>query len=346
MKQEVFILNEERNVTLTTYILDVEGEHCYVKKRPLVLVLPGGAYMYCSGREAEPVAFSYLNAGYHVAILRYSVAEHAVWPNPLKDYEQAMDLIYDKAEEWKVYTDKIAVIGFSAGGHLAAAAATMGKKRPNAAILGYSVVTSDVKACLPSAPDTVLMVDEHTPPCFLFHTRNDNTVSVMNSVKFMEALAEHDITFESHIYSYGPHGYSTCDSSIQGASTEMSHRVQNWVPDSIGWLREVLGDFDDVGGGMSEPIVATHITGDAEPFLSVDCTLGCLQKNPMGQEMLQGLLAQLQQNAGEAEAHMELTPERVQAMNRLKLCDVFRLTGVPEQVTESVNAQLQQISNK
>ena len=80
----------------------------------------------------------YLKAGYQAFILRYSVGKHSVWPNALQDYEQAMEMIRTKAEEWKIFSDKIAVIGFSAGGHLAAAAATMSKNRPNAAIFGIS----------------------------------------------------------------------------------------------------------------------------------------------------------------------------------------------------------------
>ena len=65
-----------------------------------------------------------------------------------------MEYIIAKEDEWGVYKDKIAIIGFSAGGHLAAAAATMAKNRPAAAILGYAVASADVKGCNDSAPDT------------------------------------------------------------------------------------------------------------------------------------------------------------------------------------------------
>ena len=122
------------------------------------------------------MALSYLKAGFQAFILRYSVGEDAVWPNPLDDYEQAMGLIRERAEEWNLYQDKIAVVGFSAGGHLAAAAAVMGVNRPNAAVLGYAVTGTDVRACCRTAPDTVSAVDGSTPPCFLFSSRTDNVV--------------------------------------------------------------------------------------------------------------------------------------------------------------------------
>ncbi|WP_049783368.1 alpha/beta hydrolase fold domain-containing protein [Mahella australiensis] len=86
------------------------------------------------------MAFEYLRAGYHAFVLRYSIKENAVWPNPLNDYEQAIELIRSRAEEWHIYEDKIAVLRFSAGGHLALAAATMSKNRPNAALLGYAFI--------------------------------------------------------------------------------------------------------------------------------------------------------------------------------------------------------------
>lgn len=82
----------------------------------------------CSDREADPIAFPYLKAGYQAFILRYSVGKDSVWPNPMNDYEEAMELIREKSEEWHVLTDKIAVIGFSAGGILAGCAATMSEK--------------------------------------------------------------------------------------------------------------------------------------------------------------------------------------------------------------------------
>lgn len=85
MHTEHLILNEERNVNLTVHLLPTDDTLIKGGKRPAILILPGGAYQYCSEREAEPVAKVYARAGYHTFILNYSVGKDALWPNPLRD---------------------------------------------------------------------------------------------------------------------------------------------------------------------------------------------------------------------------------------------------------------------
>ncbi len=243
MEQSRLILNEERNVSLTCYIQPVGGEYWGMTKRPAMIILPGGGYQYCSDREADPVAFPYLQAGYQVFILRYSLNENAVWDNPLKDYDQAYETICENAEKWFVDTDRIAVIGFSAGGHLAASAAVSAKHRPRAAILGYPVITTTIP-WNKSAPDPSKLVDDKTCPCFVFASRNDGTVPIQDSLNFLSALNEKGIPFETHIYSYANHGFSTCEPQINNRDW-CCNRTADWVRDSIEWLRETIGDFND-----------------------------------------------------------------------------------------------------
>ena len=128
MRIEKKVFDQEKNTSLTAYIQEVGGEYRHVTKRPGILIIPGGAYQYCSDREGEPVAFEYLKAGFQAFILRYTVRTE--WPEPLEDYEKAMEIIRNRADEWNLYVDKIAVIGFSAGGHLAACAVTMARNKP------------------------------------------------------------------------------------------------------------------------------------------------------------------------------------------------------------------------
>ena len=348
MKTETIVLNETRNVTLTAYRLDCgEGFGC-VPKRPAVLVLPGGGYQMCSDREADPVALAYAKAGYQTFILRYSLGKDAVWPNPLDDYEQAMALIREHADAWCLYPDKIAVIGFSAGGHLACAAATMAKNRPNAAILGYAVAGAEVKACCSTAPDTVAQVDALTPPCFLFATRTDNLVPIHNSIDFMSALAAQGIAFESHIYAYGPHGFSTCESTIQDMRPEtICQRTSHWVEDSIGWLRDVFGECSV--NGMGEPLCPSHMNDDHEPFLSVACTFGHLMQNETAaailQPMIDALISNLSDNAAGMAAAFDDSdgPSMVQGM---KLCDLLAYGNISDEALQALDAQLHQIENK
>lgn len=350
MKKEYIVLNEERNVTLTAYLEEVGGEFRTIEKRPAILVLPGGGYQMCSDREADPVAFPYLKAGYQVFILRYSVQKNAVWPTPLNDYDEAMDLIKSKADEWHLFADKIAVIGFSAGGHLAGAAATMAKNRPAAAILGYAVLNRDVKGCSPTAPSLIEEVDDQTCPCFLFASRTDNVVPIANSLAFMQALDEHDISFESHIYAYGPHGFSTCDSSVQDRNTVMCARIPQWVEDSLGWLKDVLGDFG--AQGMTEPVCGRFVSGDKEAFLSVDCTIGHLMENAKAQKLLGHIMGGGMAGGAAGDDSSQamaqgMDPERIQIMVRkMKLRDALAFGNLSAQIVEQLDEQLHQIPNE
>lgn len=248
MKTLELILNEERNVSLTAYIQPTKGEFSGMTKRPAMVILPGGGYRYCSARESDPVAFPYLQVGYQVFILRYSVNRsdddhNADWDNPLRDYDQAMETIISHADEWYVDTERIAIIGFSAGGHLAACAATVAANKPRAAILGYPVISSRHR-WNNTAPDPTDFVDANTCPCFIFASRNDGCVPIQDSVNFINALTKAGVPYETHIYSYANHGFSTCEPQLNNREW-CCNRTPNWIHDSIEWLRETVGDFTD-----------------------------------------------------------------------------------------------------
>ena len=331
MKQEIIQLNQERNVYLTAYTQPVGGKFEHVLKRPAVLVLPGGGYQYCSIREADPVTFAYLKAGYQAFVLNYSVAEHQTWPNPLEDVEQALEMIRTR-EDWNVYEDKVAVVGFSAGGHLAAAAATMTKERPNAAILGYAVVGDDVKCCNITAPDITKYVDRYTCPCFVFSTCSDSLVPIHNSIDFMSALAKAQVTFESHIYAYGPHGFSTADSVLLYNPKELCDRAGDWVKDSIGFLQDLFGDF--TREGMTQPNCGRYTTCNYEPYLSADCTFNCLLANAQAKQLLAPLFENSYQGIN------------MEAVGGMSMRTILNFVGYPKNEIQKLDEQLRTIENK
>ena len=257
MKAQEIILNEERNVTLTAYVQDAEGEFGFAK-RPAMLVIPGGGYAMCSDREADPVAMAYLKAGYQAFVLRYTCTPRGKWPLPLEDYEQSMTLIEDNAEEWHLDKTKIAVVGFSAGGHLAACAATVAEHKPAAAVLVYPAILKDIcDLCQPGMPYPHEHVTSDTCPCFLVAARDDRTVDISNTLRMELALTEN--TGEDWINTN-----SVCP------------RLPHWVPDSIEWLGEIMGRL--TRGGFTEPVRAGSMNGNFAPVLSVDCTLSHLRK--------------------------------------------------------------------
>ncbi len=241
-------LKENQEVTLTGYLQEPVSS---VVNRPAILILPGGGYKYCSKRENEPVVSCYLKAGFQVFVLEYSVLEAALWPEPLNDYTIAMEHIMHHLEEYQIEKGKIALIGFSAGGHLAAVASSVSKFKPTCTILGYPVILKEtVNHYLSSAPDASILVNPATPPHFIFASRTDSSVPITNTLKYLEALEQNKISFETHIYAYAPHGFSVCTPEVQDMSTVCS-RTPDWVSDSIQWLEDVFGKLAD--GKFLEP---------------------------------------------------------------------------------------------
>lgn len=342
MKILEITLDAERNAKLTAMIQAVGGEYGKIDKRPAVIVMPGGAYWGCSDREAEPVGFAYSKAGYQVFILRYAVGEHRGWPYPLDEYEQTMELLQEKQEEWHILTDKIAVIGFSAGGHLAATAATTAKHRPNAAILGYAALNKEISdLCQPGMPYPVEEVDDETCPCFLFAARDDNVVDVCNTMQFQQALWEKGIQFESHIYAYGQHGFSTAEPSVN--TNPVCSRASHWVADSIAWLGDIFGTL--TSEGMTKPLCPAKVNGDREDTLSADCTLGHLNKQSgMAEIVLQDVFAQLQ--AGIEQLYGPLAGALNDFIKLFKLRDILKIADIPQDAVETLDAALRQIPNQ
>ncbi len=263
----------ENNVYMDCYLHENVPQWQFVKTRPAVLVCPGGGYGMCSPREADVIAQRYMAAGYHTFVLYYSLGERAAFPQPLIDCSVAVKTIRENAEEWSVVPDKIAVCGFSAGGHLTASLGTLwnlpevqekadcpnGENQPNALILGYPVITtrSWMKPHLPRLvgerdwEETVKLLDcslnvgQHTPPSFLVHTFMDNAVSVEESLCFANAMDRQNIPFELHIFPNGGHGLATGDTeTCDGVDPSFS----KWIELSILWLDRLFTE-----GGPADP---------------------------------------------------------------------------------------------
>lgn len=186
MQTQIIPLREgNAAVYLETYQLYQSKEFQQDKKRPAVIVCPGGAYLFTSDREAEPIALRFLAHGYHTYVLRYSV--QARFPEPMLDIAKAIAIVREHAEEWHVDADKIAVCGFSAGGHLCASIGVLwdqpmiyeplGKTpeqiKPNALILGYPVIDFELAPTEPSRfrPDMEPMSLDELVPLFTFGER-------------------------------------------------------------------------------------------------------------------------------------------------------------------------------
>lgn len=248
------------------YLLSNSEEIEKDRRRPIVLILPGGGYRYLSFREEEPVAIRMLSLGYHAAVLRYSVAP-TTFPAQLLQTMAAIHQLRSRADEWHIRADRIIVMGFSAGGHLAASAGVFWSKpyyasllglepddvRPDALALCYPVITSGPYAhqgsidCLtgdPNSPfrDTVSLEKQagpRVPPCFIWHTVTDAAVPVENSMMFASALRKHEVPFELHLFSSGSHGLSLSNNEVYGPerADSINKACQQWVELFDAWMK-------------------------------------------------------------------------------------------------------------
>jgi acetyl esterase/lipase len=201
-----------------------------------MIVLPGGGYQHLADHEGAPIARWLNTLGITVLVLRYRLAPKHRHPTPLNDAKRAIRLVRSKAESLGIAEDKIGILGFSAGGHLASTASThfdagqpdspdpieRAGSRPDVSVLLYPVITfTDVVTHGGSrknligadAPQELIdllssekQVTAQTPPAFLFHTVQDQAVPVENAILYALALKKHGVPFEMHLYEKGPHG--------------------------------------------------------------------------------------------------------------------------------------------
>lgn len=254
---------------LIGYLRDRTVEMPAFNTRPAILILPGGGYAWCSRREADPVAMQFLQAGYNVFTLYYTCRSDETVPalrwQPLIDAAGAILHIRRNAEQFGTDPAKIAICGFSAGGHLAASTAILWdaepvqtalgihgtKARPDAVVLGYPVITageyrhdgSIVNLCGDDADLRATMslenqVRDGLPPFFVWHTVEDTSVPVQNSLMLAGALTAHKVPLELHLFAHDGHGTSTCTREV---NTPNKHNSA-WVALCTDWLAETF-DF-------------------------------------------------------------------------------------------------------
>jgi acetyl esterase/lipase len=229
-----------------------------------VLVIPGGGYEFVSvGNEGVDIADRLNDLGYAVFVLTYRLPTEG-WRNPavvpLQDAQRAMRVIRARAKPLGVDTERLAVMGFSAGGHLAATLATAHERkvydpvdatdrlsaRPFAAALVYPVITMESpmthawsrQRLLGDAPTDALvaawsaeqLVGAATPPCFLAHACDDEAVPVENSLWFVDAMRRAKRPVEAHLFQEGQHAFGVGRPGTPSAS---------WIDLYVTWLRRL-----------------------------------------------------------------------------------------------------------
>ena len=247
----------EETPTITAYIPSEK------KSDIAVVIFPGGGYGMRAPYEGEGYAEFLAENGYTSFVVDYRVSPHE-FPLPLLDARRAIRTVRHHAEKYGIDKNKIAVMGSSAGGHLAALSATYFEKIdfegvdeidnedfiPNFQILCYPVITLFGKGvahigsgkrllgemypdlCEDLSPQ--LIVSQKTPPAFIWHTFSDNAVNVKNSLMYAESLKDAGLSAEVHIFPDGHHGLG-----LAKGDGRVEKHVNKWSELLLGWLKYV-----------------------------------------------------------------------------------------------------------
>jgi acetyl esterase/lipase len=200
------------------------------------------------------VALCFAAMGYNTFLIEYSVMGNAGGLKPLRELAEAVRIVRRRAGEWHIEPDHIAVLGFSAGGHLAASLATLWHKtelglgddcRPDAMVLCYPVITTG-EFKHPESIDRVTGGDEkllellslenqvtdHMPPTFIWHCTGDESVPVENTILLTAAMQRAGVEYECHLFAGGAHGISMCSQEVETpypAAAEWIKLCKTWL---------------------------------------------------------------------------------------------------------------------
>ena len=223
-----------------------------------VIIAPGGSYARLSMTNEGRLPASYLNSlGIAAFVLRYRLGPPYHHPIELGDAQRAIRTVRSRAAEWHIAPDRIGIMGFSAGGHLASSASTHAdagnadaadpvdrvSSRPDFAVLGYPVISlvepfthqGSKTNLLGENPDPALarslssetQVTASTPPAFIYHTNADTVVPVENAVAYFLALRKAGVPAEMHVFRNGPHGTGLAQQDP--ALAEWPRLLANWL---------------------------------------------------------------------------------------------------------------------
>jgi len=224
-----------------------------------VVVCPGGGYAHLAlDHEGAQIARWLNSIGVAAFVLQYRLGPRYHHPIELGDAQRAIRTVRSRAAQYRVLPDRVGIMGFSAGGHLASTAAThfdsgnpaaadvidRVSSRPDFAVLCYPVISFTTPYVHSGSRDNLLgpnpdpklveslsnelQVTARTPPTFLFHTTDDPVVPVENSVLFYMALRKAGVPAEMHIYEHGPHGVGLAP---------MDEALSSWPARLADWLR-------------------------------------------------------------------------------------------------------------
>lgn len=254
---EIPFFNEEYNTVenlnapvITAYTIDDEKPH------PCVVIVPGGGYTHRAEHEGEPIAKWLNERGISAFVVNYRVEPYS-YPAPVVDVKRALKYVRFYSDKFNINPDKIGIMGFSAGAHVACLATEYFDEeefppideidktsaKPAACILCYPVITMSDEFCHQGSKERIacensalyekLSCEKHVrddmPPVFIWHTFEDKSVPVRNSLEMALALNNKGIPFELHIYPKGRHGLGIVKCADVEGTNKWTESFENWL---------------------------------------------------------------------------------------------------------------------
>lgn len=256
---------------LRTYILSNWEDIDSNRKRAFVLICPGGCYRHCSNREAEAVAIRFNAMGYNCGVLFYTTNKiskfdyspfkryNTLYPTPQIELAEAIKYVRFHSDELNTNPNKIAIMGFSAGGHLVASIGDYWQEhgetaKPNAMVLCYPVITSgtyshECSIHLLIGEDKSLLdkvslekhVNSENPPTFICVSKDDQEVPYVNSLMYADALQRNNVLYCLKIYDRGGHGFSLGTQEVMKGTRLIVPEVQDWPERVDAFLLGIFG---------------------------------------------------------------------------------------------------------
>lgn len=238
------------------------------RRWPMILIFPGSGFIQMTEREAEPIALAFSAQGYQTMVVDYNLLDRGpIYPNAIDVGLTALQYAKRRGPAMYGDPDKTILMGFSAGGHVAALTNALGNNgnylqthgfgsapiTSTLQVLGYPVIDlgegfpTSLAAAKKISPDvtywaTQNLVTEQTPPTFLWNTAADAVVPPINSLLYAEALAKQRVPYDIHTFTRGKHGLclSTVATSRYNYPEDIEPRASQWVPLVLSWLTEML----------------------------------------------------------------------------------------------------------
>lgn len=206
---------------------------------PGLVIIPGGSYHKVAERDSERVAITFASQAFQTFVVRYPVVEHRSYQDAKIAIAQAFDYLLDHAADLDLDPQQLGIIGFSAGGQLAAAYSNRPDTHARFVALGYPVITTTIDDRMGVTTENVAqLVNDHTPETFLWGSINDQLTPYLDHLAvYAQALAEHQVKFELHEFATGGHGMALANyyTGVVNRQRTDTH-LAKWFPLFMEWF--------------------------------------------------------------------------------------------------------------